>query len=161
MRRTLIASAVGVALCGPLWAGDISQTGGMGDDTLSATSTDTTTTTVDIDASGDNRDNDGAAGADGYGTAAANNGSTSTATFSNAFNTSTAVASTELSASVSGVEISGFGNTAGNWGNANSASDRAQTQQLEKDRAARSSGAERTKTYNSTPRTGGTPSSGS
>ena len=52
MRRTLIASAVGVALCGSAWAGDISQTGGMGDDTLSATSTDTTTTTVDMDASG-------------------------------------------------------------------------------------------------------------
>src|SRR5690349_7476460 len=84
MRRTLIATAVGVALCGSAWAGDINQQSGMGDDTLEATSTDTTTTTTTTDASGDNRGNDGAATADGYGTTAANNGSTSTATFSNA-----------------------------------------------------------------------------
>ncbi len=74
MRRSLIAVAVSAALCGPLWAGDISQQSGMGDDTLSATSTDTTTNTTTT--SGDNRNNDGAAAADGLGTAAANNGST-------------------------------------------------------------------------------------
>ena len=44
-------------------------------------------------------------------------------------------------------------NEGGNWSNAG-AGDRATTQQLDKDRAARSSGAERTKTYNSTPRSG-------
>src|SRR5262245_7237342 len=79
MRRSLIATAVGVALAGPVWAGDINQQAGMGDDTLEATSTDTFGDIGNNNSTGDNRNNDGTAGADGNGTAAANNGSTSTA----------------------------------------------------------------------------------
>ena len=82
MHKTLIATAVGVALAGSAWAGDISQTSGDGDGTLEATSTtDVSVTATDIGndkSTGDNRGNDGSAAAEGYGTAAANNGSTST-----------------------------------------------------------------------------------
>ena len=88
MRRSLIATAIGIALFGTsAWAGDIDQRSAAGDDTLTATSTDSDQN--NDKSTGDNRNNDGAATADGYGNSAANNGSTSTATFTNAFNTNT------------------------------------------------------------------------
>ena len=82
MRKTLIATAVSVAISGSAWAGDITQSSADGDDTLEATSTNTVTATdIGNDKStGDNRGNDGTAAAEGYGTAAANNGSSSTST---------------------------------------------------------------------------------
>src|SRR5262245_44256814 len=50
MRKTLIATAVSVAIFGPAWAGDITQTSAAGDDTLTATNTETSTDTNTVTA---------------------------------------------------------------------------------------------------------------
>lgn len=71
--------------------------------------------------SGDNRDNRGRAAAEGYGTAAANNGGTASSTFSNSFNTSQAIATTQLDGYVTDIRVRDIGNVAKNWGNANGA----------------------------------------
>ena len=93
MKKTLLASAVALTL--GVTGHALAQT--ATDDAVAVnvnvTDNDTTTTTKT------NSENRGRAWDEGLGTTAANNGSTSTANFSNAFNTSRAVAMTRLNPS--------------------------------------------------------------
>lgn len=127
MKRTLVASALVMAfgLSGMAWANGSGGYGSGGDETTTTNTTTNTTVDVDVDLtkntsinksdsstnknSGDNR-------ANGARSVALNNGSA--ATFSNAFNVTTAVASSVLKGSVSHNAIQNIGNWAQNNGSA-------------------------------------------
>ncbi|TWG80226.1 hypothetical protein L602_005300000010, partial [Cupriavidus gilardii J11] len=134
MNKTLLASAVtlllgaaGQALAQPSnTSGDVDSIDGA---SIQVAYNDASTRTLTSTRNDNDQDNDtitktnsenrGRAWvADGYGNAAANNGGTATASFSNAFNTTRAVATTRLSGTVSGLTVSHIGNVARQNGNA-------------------------------------------
>src|SRR3546814_6964450 len=109
IRKSLIATAVLGALgfSGQAWSQQ--DESGRGDNN----------STYSEDNSGNNRDNLGVAVALGLGNAAADNNSTATTNVADSFNSSSAVATTNLIGVVSGNSVYDIGNTSRNSGNAN------------------------------------------
>ena len=118
MNKTLLAVALALAYSAtPAWAdGGPGGPGGHSDPG--------DTTTIDVKVDIDNSDsstksgnynNKGDAAALGLGSTAANNGASATSNFSNAFNTSKAIAKIELGGNVSGNTVN-LGNAAANFG---------------------------------------------
>ena len=114
MRKTLIFVAVtlGLGLALPAMADDNSNQNNRNKGSITSSNTNssthsktvTITPTTTITPSGDDRNNSGDVYSDGMGTSAANNGATATSTVNDAFNTSEAVANTNLNGYVSNVQ---------------------------------------------------------
>ena len=114
MRKTLIATAIllGIGLTLPAMADDDNSTNSHNN---SSTHTRTNSS------QGNDRNNVGDANASAVGAASANNGGTATSAVTNSFNNSKAVAVSRLDGTVTDIQVSGIGNVAQNWGNANGA----------------------------------------
>ncbi|HJR73138.1 MAG TPA: hypothetical protein VJ806_05815, partial [Luteimonas sp.] len=121
IRKSFLASAVllGIGMTGQAWAQAQNTENGPGRNLQIAIEDNSDNSNS---SSGDNRDNDGYADSAGYGTAAANNGGTATSTFSSSFNTSQAIATTQLDGYVTDIRTRDIGNYATNNGNANGGS---------------------------------------